>query len=99
MAKTMDILVSPFVKKDKKVVNEKIGQIVEYINVFSDSRPLNPETDGKDFYTLMTSYDTTENQNVIIIFLVILIDDIENGRGMLLQNLQRKILRRYSSKK
>lgn len=65
MAKTMDILVSPFVKKDKKVVNEKIGQIVEYINVFSDSRPLDPEHDKNDFYALMTNYDTTENQNVI----------------------------------
>ena len=32
MAKTMDILISPFVKnEDGKVVNRRAGQMVEYI--------------------------------------------------------------------
>lgn len=66
MAKTMDILISPFVKnEDGKVINRRAGQMVEYINVFSDARKLNPEIDGSDFYSLMTDYSTEENQNVI----------------------------------
>ena len=70
MAKTMNILISPFKRGDNNVVvNPNIGQTVEYINVFSNIKELDPATDpapnNKNFYNFMTDYDTEDNQNVI----------------------------------
>lgn len=70
MAKTMNILISPFKRDGNKVVtNPNIGQTVEYINVFSNIKELDPATDpapnDKDFYNFMTDYSTQDNQNVI----------------------------------
>lgn len=67
MAKTMDILISPFVRKDGvgAPINPRIGQSIEFINVFADTKPLDPENDSSDFYELMTNYKNNEDQVVV----------------------------------